>query len=150
MAERLVDVLKSGQSLLHTFPVKVGDATPSADEEAVAKGVDAAAFAGLTPEEQHHEIEARPHVHRSGSISPPGDRLPIEAETKEHLHRCVREQAYRLWEAEGRPEGRADEHWSQAYDQHIRERAYRLWRHEGCPEGRSDEFWHRTMNFERE
>ena len=30
------------------------------------------------------------------------------------LERRIRERAYRLWEAEGRPEGRAQQHWEQA------------------------------------
>jgi hypothetical protein len=30
------------------------------------------------------------------------------------IERRIRERAYRLWEAEGRPEGRAAQHWEQA------------------------------------
>jgi hypothetical protein len=32
----------------------------------------------------------------------------------EELQRRIRERAHRLWEQEGKPEGRADEHWEQA------------------------------------
>ena len=32
----------------------------------------------------------------------------------EELQRRVRERAYQLWEAEGMPEGRADEYWHRA------------------------------------
>jgi hypothetical protein len=46
------------------------------------------------------------------------------------------------------PEGRADEYWHRAHDQHLRERAYLLWQQEGCPERRADEYWHRTREFE--
>ncbi len=150
MAERLVDVLKKGQSLLHTFPVKVGNQAEAPDDEALAKGSEAAAYSGLVPEHEHAELTMRLHVDRGGGVCPPGDPLPIAAETGEHLRQCVRESAYRLWEADGRPDGRADEYWHCAYDQHIRERAYRLWKHEGCPEGRADEYWRRTVEFERE
>ena len=149
MAERLVDVLKQGQSLLHTFPVKVEDEAPAPDQEALAKGTEAAAFAGLVPEDEHGLLSTRIHVGRGGSISPPGDRLPPSAETRELLEHCVREEAYRLWEADGRPEGRAAEHWHRARDAHIRDRAYRLWEREGRPEGRAEEYWHRTVAFER-
>ena len=32
----------------------------------------------------------------------------------EDLQRRIRERAHQLWEHDGRPEGRADEHWEQA------------------------------------
>ena len=149
MTERLVDVLKQGQALLHTFPVEVGE-TPAADEVALAKGTAAAAYAGLVPEHEHGALVTRIHVDRGGSISPPGDRLPPQAETREHLESCVRSEAYRLWEADGCPEGAADAYWHRAHEAHIRDRAYRLWEREGRPEGRGEEYWHRTLDFERE
>lgn len=34
---------------------------------------------------------------------------------------CVRRRAYRIWEAEGRPVGRDDEHWRRAHDDIERE-----------------------------
>jgi|tagenome__1003787_1003787.scaffolds.fasta_scaffold7886910_1 hypothetical protein len=30
-------------------------------------------------------------------------------------------------------------------EQRIRERAYGMWEAEGCPEGRADEYWHRAQ-----
>jgi hypothetical protein len=36
-----------------------------------------------------------------------------EREDREHQER-IRRRAYQLWEQEGRPEGRADEHWDKA------------------------------------
>lgn len=29
-------------------------------------------------------------------------------------HECIRKRAYEIWEQEGRPEGREEEHWKQA------------------------------------
>ena len=34
--------------------------------------------------------------------------------TNPNLHDRIKQRAYLLWEQEGRPEGRADEHWSRA------------------------------------
>ena len=150
MPERLVDVLKSGQSLLHTFPVAVPEEVAGTDDAALRKGSDAAAYAGLVPETEREDLTTRLHVDRAGSVVPPGDTLPISAETKPHLDQCVRESAYRLWEEDGRPEGRADEYWHRARERHISERAYRLWQFEGCPDGRAEEYWHRTLWFERD
>jgi len=31
----------------------------------------------------------------------------------------IKKRAYALWESEGRPEGRHDEHWSKAYQEHA-------------------------------
>ena len=149
MPERLVDVLKHDQALLHTFPVEVGSDAEEVEEIACAKAHQAAAYAGLVPETEHHDLTTRIHVGRSGSIVPPGDRLRPWDETRPHLEQCVREHAFHLWEEAGRPEGHADEFWSLAYDQHVRERAYRLWKYEGCPEGRSEEFWHKTVAFDQ-
>jgi hypothetical protein len=33
----------------------------------------------------------------------------------------------------------------QSYEEQARERAYKLWEQEGKPEGRHEEFWHRAM-----
>jgi hypothetical protein len=32
--------------------------------------------------------------------------------------------------------------------QHLRERAYFLWQQDGCPEGRADEHWQQSCEFE--
>jgi Protein of unknown function (DUF2934)/Domain of unknown function (DUF2382) len=77
-----------------------------------------------------------------------GDGHDVLSQTKQGLDEVVRERAYCLWQQEGCPEGRADEYWHRAHDQHLRERAYCLWQQEGCPEGRADEYWHRTREFE--
>lgn len=57
---------------------------------------------------------------------------------------AVRDTAYFLWEQEGRPEGRAQEFWRRAMEQHRRARAYRIWLEEGQPEGRAEEHWKRA------
>ena len=64
------------------------------------------------------------------------------------LDQIVRDRAYSLWEQAGRPDGRADEHWQLAQEQHLQERAYALWEQEGRPEGRTDEHLERTRKFE--
>ncbi len=35
-------------------------------------------------------------------------------ESKRNLEQAIRERAYLIWEREGRPEGRADDHWRYA------------------------------------
>ena len=47
---------------------------------------------------------------------PPFTELLAEDEDEERARR-TRERAYFLWEQEGRPEGRADEHWRMAQEQ---------------------------------
>ena len=38
--------------------------------------------------------------------------------------------------------------WHQAQHERFCERAYALWEREGCPEGKADEHWFRTRAFE--
>ena len=81
-------------------------------------------------------------------MAPYGDDVEQSAETKVALEQSVRERAYLLWEADGRPEGCAEEYWHRALDQHFRERAYVLWQQEGSSEGREEEYWHRLRDFQ--
>jgi hypothetical protein len=37
-------------------------------------------------------------------------------ESSAHLEQRIRERAYRMWEREGRPEGRAEEYWNRAQE----------------------------------
>jgi hypothetical protein len=67
------------------------------------------------------------HIDRGGQMAPYGDDLAGGSETKIDLMQSVRERAYQLWERKGSPDGRADEYWHRALDQHLRERAYALW-----------------------
>jgi hypothetical protein len=77
-----------------------------------------------------------------------GDDLQVNSETRIGLQQEVRERAYFLWEEDGRPDGRSQEHWRRALDQHLRERAYVLWQQEGCPEECADEHWLQLQAFE--
>ena len=151
MAERLVDVLDGRGSVIHTYPVTLGELGNEADDaEYLAKGLEAAASGQLVPDADLGRLKARIHIGRSGQMATYGDDLDCSSETKIGLEQEVRERAYFLWEEDGRPEGRAGEHWQRALDQHLRERAYVLWQQEGSPEGRADEYWHRLQEFEAE
>ena len=57
--------------------------------------------------------EVKPRRKRAGKQSKP---LLIPATTPPQNEAMVREAAYYLWEAEGRPDGRALEHWLQILD----------------------------------
>lgn len=149
MPERLVDV-KTGERLVHTFPVTTGDRTAEAGDEAFKKkALEAAANAKVVPNEELDTLSARMHVNRGGPLQPNPDPLGVLAETQQGLDQVVRERAFSLWEQAGRPDDRADEFWYEAQRQRWRERAYALWEREGCPEGRADEHWYRTLDFER-
>lgn len=145
--ERLVDVLNDKHTVLHTFPVETPEPAPP-DEKIHEKALSAATHAQLVPAEELGKLSTRNHVSRGGPITPYGDSRDVMTETKAALHRSVSEQAYFLWENAGRPEGRDDEFWHRARDEHFRERAYRLWEFEGCPEGHADRHWHWTRDYE--
>jgi Protein of unknown function (DUF2934) len=149
MAERLVDVSNGNNTLLHTFPITVGDAdgTPK-DIKYEEKALKAAAHAQLVPDADLKNLTTRMHVSRSGTMTPQGDKLQVLSQTKQALDQEVRERAYFLWQLDGCPQGRADEFWNRAREQHFRERAYILWQQEGCPEGRADEYWRKIQEFE--
>jgi hypothetical protein len=151
MAERLVDVLDSSKAAVtHTFPITIGSSDDaSKDAEYEEKALQAAAYAQLVPDADLQGLTTRMHVSRGGALEPYGDERDVLSQTKLGLDQVVRERAYLLWEQEGCPEGRADEYWHRAHDQHLSERAYLLWQQKGCPEGRADEYWHRTREFEK-
>jgi hypothetical protein len=146
MAQRLVDVLNSGGSVIHTYPVTIDGDADDADYE--AKALEAAAHGRLVKNAELGSLTARMHISRSGPMAPFGDKAAGDSETKAGLEQAVRERAYFLWEQDGFRDGRAEEYWRRALDQHIRERAYALWQREGSPEGRADEYWHRLREFE--
>ncbi len=145
--ERLIDILNDKHTVVHTFPVETPEHEP-AEDKAHEKALSAATHAQLVPAEDFERLSTRDHVGRGGQFSPYGDRHDIMTETKAALHQSVSERAYHLWEQAGCPEGRADDFWHQARDEHFRERAYRLWEYEGRPEGHADRHWHWTCDYE--
>jgi hypothetical protein len=149
MAERLVDVLNSNKTVLHTYPITIGapNIIPN-DTEYKGKAMRAAAHAQSVPDANLNGLTTRMHVSRGGALAPYGDDRGMLSETKQGLDQVVRERAYLLWEKDGCPHGRAEEYWHRAHDQHLRERAYILWQQEGCSEGRAEEQWHQSRQFE--
>ena len=149
MPERLVDV-KTGERVLHTFPITVSEQTAETGEDAYKKkALEAAANAKLLPNKGLRTLSAKMHVSHSGRLEPEPDPLGVLAETKEGLDQVVRERAFLLWEQAGRPDGSAAEFWCQAQYQRWCERAYALWEREGSLAGKADEHWYRTLDFER-
>jgi hypothetical protein len=147
MAERLVDVLSIREDVIHTFPITI-EGSEISDAQYEKKALEAAAYEKLVPDSKLHGLTARMHISRSGPLEPYGDDRHVLAQTKESLDHIVRERAYILWEQEGRPAERADDHWRRAQEQHLQERAYALWEQQGHPEGRTDEHLDRTREFE--
>jgi hypothetical protein len=145
--EKLIDVIKDEHKVLHTFPVETPDPAPT-ETRAHEKALSAATHAQLVPPEDFAKLSTREHVSRGGQLSPYGDSRDVTTETKAALESSVMERAYFLWESAGCPEGRQDEFWHQAREEHFRARAYRLWEYEGRPEGHADRHWHWTRDYE--
>jgi hypothetical protein len=144
MAEKLVDVIQHG-SVIHTYPITLDD--HASDDEFTSRALEAAAHGQLVADDQLDTLTAAMHVSRGGSLGN-GDTVAGDSETKAGLARLVRERAHMLWEQDGRPEGRDEEYWLRARDEHLRERAYVLWQQEGSPEGGADEYWNRLREFQ--
>jgi hypothetical protein len=147
MTERLVDVLDIRKNVIHTFPITI-EGSEASDSQYEKKALEAAAYEKLVPDTELSSLSARMHMSRSGPLEPYGDDRDVLAQTKESLDQTVRHRAYLLWEQEGRPNDRADQHWQLAQEQHLHERAHALWEQEGRPEGRTDEHLDRTREFE--
>jgi hypothetical protein len=149
MTERLIDVLNSKGTVIHTYPITLGErGQAGTDAEYEAKALEAAAHGALVPNAELEGLTARVHVSRGGQLANYDDAVGSESETRAGLQQDVRTHAYFLWEQDGRPEGRADEYWQRALGEHLRTRAYALWQQEGSPEGRADEYWYRLREFE--
>ncbi|HVF93002.1 MAG TPA: DUF2934 domain-containing protein [Sphingomonas sp.] len=146
MTERLVDVLGANGLVIHTYPVELDDA--ATEEDFRARALEAAAHGQLVPNTDLASLTTRMHISRGGRMEPVDDAISSMSETRRGLEQMVRERAYALWEEEGRPEGRADEHWHRALDQHLRERAYVSWEQQGRPDGGADGDWHRLKAFQ--
>jgi hypothetical protein len=145
--EKLIDVVKDEHNVLHTFPVEPPEPEP-ADGRFHEKALSAATHAQLVPADELNKLSTRDHVSRGGSITPYGDSHDIMTETKAALHQSVSERAYFLWEQANQPDGRADDFWHQAREEHFRDRAHRLWEYEGRPEGQADRHWQWTCDYE--
>jgi hypothetical protein len=149
MPKRLVDVVDSSGAVIHTYPITLGDLGDDPnDAEYKAKALEAAAHGRLVPDSELGGLTAKIHFDRGGQLAPYGDDISSGSETKIDLMHSVRERAYLLWEQDGSPDGRADEYWHRAVDQHLRERAHVLWEQAGRPEGGADEYWRRIREFE--
>jgi Protein of unknown function (DUF2934) len=149
MAERLVDVMDGGGTVIHTYPITLGDLGDNPDDAAyLAKALEAAAHGRLVPDSELEGLTAKIHFDRGGQMAPYGDDVASGSETKVDLMQSIQELAYVLWEQDGSPEGRSDEYWHRAVDQHLRERAYVMWVQAGRPEGGADEYWRRIREFE--
>ncbi len=115
MTECLVDVLNDHDTVLHVFPVVVdGQHGAAGDAECVQKALDEAAHMHLVPEAEIGGLHARLHVGRGGQLAPLGDVLQVRQESIERAWPHIRTQAYFLWQQEGCPENRAEEHWFRA------------------------------------
>ncbi len=109
MTERLVGILNANRNAIHTHPVTTSSGS---DADFMAKGLEAAVGRQFVPDAELARLTAG---------------IAGDSRTKTGLEQEVRETAYLLWEQEGRSEGRSDEYWHRALDQHLPERVYTLW-----------------------
>lgn len=117
MEECLVDVLNANDTVLHVFSVAVKNPESVVrDVECVQEALQAASHLHLVPEDELESLKARVHVERRGPLTPIGDVLQVRQQTQERAEQRTRACAYFLWQREGFPEHRADEHWYQACD----------------------------------
>jgi len=117
MKECLIDVLNGRDTLLHVFPIAVEthDGSPKAvspEQEAL----ELAAHLQLVPANETADLYARPHVSRSGPLSPYADVVSIKNKEREQAERRICERAYFIWQQEGYSDNRADEHWHRAHE----------------------------------
>ncbi len=113
MKDCLVDVLNSRGTVLHVFPIAVED------QDGVPRAIDPEhealkLAAQLVPETEADALHARPHVSRGGPLTPYADVLELKLQKLDTTEQRICERAYFLWQQEGCPDGRADEHWHRA------------------------------------
>jgi hypothetical protein len=115
MKECLVDVLNAHDTVLHVFPIAVEDRgdTPK-DAKCIQEAMKVAIDLHLVPEAEAAGLHARMHVSRGGQLTPFGDVLEVRRESQERAEQRIRTRAYFLWQQEGCPENRAEEHWHRA------------------------------------
>ena len=115
MNECLVDVLNANDTVLHVIPVAVKNPESAIrDAESVQEALKVASHLHLVPDDELESLKARVHVERRGPLAPIGDVLQVRQQTRERSEQRIRTRAYFLWQQEGFPEHRADEHWYQA------------------------------------
>lgn len=111
MKECLIDVLNVRNTVLHVFTIAVEDETGNSKAgDPEHEAVELARRMELVPEAEADGLHARPHVGRGGQLMPYADAL------KTKIEQCARKRAYFLWQQEGCPEDRAEEHWQRACD----------------------------------
>ena len=146
MPERLVDVEKQGSKVLHTFPNH--DQRPRCGGGVQGEGVGSGGQCEVGPQRGTRESERqdacqprRPTdpIRRSAWCAGRDQGGPGPGRSRARLFALG---------ASGRPDGRAGDFWHQAQHQRFSERAYALWEREGCPEGKADEHWLRIRAFE--
>ncbi len=115
MKECLVDVLNARDTVLHVFPIAVEDqeGVPK-DAGCVQEALKTATDLHLVPEAEMEGLHARMHVSRGGQLTPFGDVLEVRRQSQERTEQRIRERAYFLWQQEGCPKNRAEEHWHRA------------------------------------
>ena len=116
MKECLVDVLDIHDRVLHVFPIAVEDQDGAREAECVQEAVRAATHLQLVPDTEMESLHGRVHVSRGGQLTPFADVLQVRQQTQERTEQRIRTRAYFLWQREGFPEHRANEHWYQACD----------------------------------
>ncbi|WP_456264871.1 hypothetical protein [Paraburkholderia graminis] len=73
MSERLVDVIDSSGTVLHTYPITLGESGNVPDDaEYQAKALEAAAHSRLVPDAELRTLTARMHTGRGGRWRPTG------------------------------------------------------------------------------
>ena len=117
MKECLVDVSNANDTVLHVIPVMVKNPESAArDAESLQEALKVAGHLHLVPDDKLDTLQARVHVSRGGQLTPFGDVMQVRQQVQERAEQRVRTRAYFLWQREGFPEHRADEHWYQAFD----------------------------------
>ncbi len=124
MTERLVDSFDANRVAIKGHPLTLRD---GGDADFLAKGLEATVSDQLVPDTELARLTAGIHDSHEGRMALDDDHLAGGSQTRTGLEQEVRETAYLLWEQEGRLEGRSDEYWHRALDQHLSDQVYTLW-----------------------
>lgn len=117
MKECLVDVLNANDTVLHVISVAVKNPEGVArDVESLREALKMAGHLHLVPDDKLKTLKARMHVERRGPLTPVGSVMQVRQQAQKRGEQRIRMCAYFLWQREGFPKHRADEHWYQASD----------------------------------